>query len=328
MELVIDTYGTKIRSTGERIRIIKPKSTPVECSARKIRKIIVTGVASLSTRVMELAEQFDIDIVFLNKLGKPVGRFLPHKSRGFPTLRHKQLQYSRGKETIKVSQNIVDAKCQSQLNHLLKLEKKKGIGGEGNIASIEKIFRENKFSDVNDREKLLGIEGSVADRYFDTLRTYIPFKRRSRYSTDSFNSALNYGYGILYSEIESQCMITGLDVNIGIYHQERYGKKPLVFDLIEEFRVPIVDMVIVELFLQKKIRYKENTEVEGVYLLSKKERQAVITTICERLREKIEWKGENIEYRQIIANQTRCIGHLFTGDIKEYEPFCYRFTDI
>ena len=48
----------------------------------------------------------------------------------------------------------------------------------------------------------------------------------------------------MYNEAERACLYVGLDPYVGLYHTERYGKPSLVLDLVEEFRVPIIDSTI------------------------------------------------------------------------------------
>jgi CRISPR-associated protein Cas1 len=74
---------------------------------------------------------------------------------------------------------------------------------------------------------------------------------------------LNYGYGILYNEVERMCLYVGLDPYLGLYHSERYGKPALVLDLVEEFRVPIVDMAIFPLFVSKEVNKRKYFEKVG-----------------------------------------------------------------
>ena len=63
------------------------------------------------------------------------------------------------------------------------------------------------------------------------MRKLHAFPGRKPRERDEFNSALNYGYGILYDEVERACFYVGLDPYMGLYHTERYGKPSLVLDL-------------------------------------------------------------------------------------------------
>jgi hypothetical protein len=64
-------------------------------------------------------------------------------------------------------------------------------------------------------------EGYIADKYFACLRKLHVFPGRKPRDRDKFNSALNYGYGILYNEVERACLYVGLDPYMGLYLSTR-----------------------------------------------------------------------------------------------------------
>ncbi|MEZ4639044.1 MAG: CRISPR-associated endonuclease Cas1 [Caldilineaceae bacterium] len=72
--------------------------------------------------------------------------------------------------------------------------------------------------------------------------------RRTQGATDPFNSALNYGYGILYSQVERALVLAGLDPYAGFVHIDRPGKVALVYDAVEEFRQTVVDRTVMAVF--------------------------------------------------------------------------------
>src|SRR5204862_398077 len=69
--------------------------------------------------------------------------------------------------------------------------------------------------------------------------------REGRGATDPLNAALNYGYGILYAQVERALLLAGLDPYAGFLHADRPGKPSLVLDLIEEFRQAVVDRTLI-----------------------------------------------------------------------------------
>ena len=69
--------------------------------------------------------------------------------------------------------------------------------------------------------------------------------REHRDSTDPVNSLLNYGYGMLYRQVEGAVILAELDPFGGYLHVDRPGKLSLVYDFVEEFRQQVVDRVVV-----------------------------------------------------------------------------------
>ena len=62
--------------------------------------------------------------------------------------------------------------------------------------------------------------------------------------------ALNYGYGVLYGEVERACVLAGLDPYGGFLHVDRPGKLSLAFDLIEPFRPAVVDRAMLAMVVK------------------------------------------------------------------------------
>ena len=50
---------------------------------------------------------------------------------------------------------------------------------------------------------------------------------------------LNYGYGILQSEIQIRAVVDGYDPTIGILHDGREGEPAFIFDLMEPHRAQV-----------------------------------------------------------------------------------------
>ena len=96
----------------------------------------------------------------------------------------------------------------------------------------------------------MGHEGRAAAKYWTSLASLIPGElsfpgRQTRHATDPVNSAVNYVYGMLYGEVWRSVVRAGLDPYFGIMHGRERDQGSLVFDLIEEYRAPFADRVVV-----------------------------------------------------------------------------------
>lgn len=179
------------------------------------------------------------------------------------------------------------------------------------------------------RNRLLGIEGECSKTYFSALSEVLPKGlysgvRTRRPPRDAFNAMISYGYGVLYSEIEKACIISGLDPYLGFLHTDRYGRPSLVMDLIEEFRQPVVDRAMVTLVARGQVEKDCVKREEGVYL-NKKGRKMAIEAMMSRLESKIKYKGRRISMEDIILKQARELVGFLNGDRRSYKPFVYRW---
>jgi CRISPR-associated protein Cas1 len=122
MDLLIDTYGTKIGASGERIVLSFPGSKErKEYPIRKLEKILILRPASLTTHAVQLALKHDIDIAYLGAFGKPVGRIFSSEPKGLASVRKAQLQMSTDDRGIQLAKKIIIAKCKSQIQFLSEL---------------------------------------------------------------------------------------------------------------------------------------------------------------------------------------------------------------
>ena len=118
------------------------------------------------------------------------------------------------------------------------------------------------------RGQFLSIEGRASAVYWDLVALILEGKvdfpgREHRGAEDPFNSLLNYGYGILYSQVWSAVILAGLEPFAGFMHVDRPGKPSLVLDLIEEFRQPVVDRTVIAIFSKgAKIQLEEGKLAE------------------------------------------------------------------
>lgn len=329
MDLLIDIYGTRIGCTGERIVLKFPRSTmQKEYPIRRLEKIVILRPASITTHAVRLALEHEVDIVYLGAFGKPVGRIFSSEPKGLATLRRAQLETSTSPRALQLARAFVIGKAANQiafLNHLGVLYRT-DVGREVlQATTMLKSASPLPLESRSAREQLFGIEGYIADRYFSGLRRLFPFPGRNPQGRDKFNSTLNYGYGILYNEVERACLYAGLDPYLGLYHSERYSKPSLVLDLVEEFRVPIIDSVIVPLFKHGKMKERNKfiRLPQNEYRLAPEGKCLVVETVLRRLNQQVFWQGKRYTMKQVIGLQIRALAWNFLGKSKQYTPFDY-----
>lgn len=325
MDLLINTYGTRIRSSGERIVLKFPKRTSIkEYSIRSIKRIVILRPSSISANAVKLALDHNIDIVFLGDFGKPIGRVFPSAPKGIAKIRRGQLEVANSPQSFEIAKQLVMGKIRNQLAFLRLLSTSYHRSIDREIDQVGALIKAVQLEPkkTSDRQQLLGIEGAVAVRYFAALKKLHRFPGRRPRGRDKFNCALNYGYGILYNEVERACLYVGLDPYLGLYHTERYGKPALVIDLIEEFRVPVVDSTIVPLFIDKQFSRRDFIQKKpGQYQLSVEGKRKIVEAIYHRFNQKVNWYGETITVQQVIGDQPRILANIFLGRTREYKPF-------
>jgi CRISPR-associated protein Cas1 len=262
MELIFTTPGTYLNVKDGLIAISSDnqKST---ISPAKVERIILTTDAVLTTAVLHLAAENNIDLIILDRYGEPVGRFWHARFGSITTIRRRQLELTTNDTGFDYARQWIIDKLENQAEFVKELAKnrpnlhdqvfEKCHTIENNIEKLGNL----QGSVEEKRNSIIGLEGSASKVYFEILSLCMPekyrFKGRSRQpALDPFNAFLNYNYGILYSLVEKACIIAGLDPYIGFVHTDQYSKPSLVFDIIEDFRT-YADQVVFHLFSRKMV---------------------------------------------------------------------------
>lgn len=303
MDLYINSYGTYIHKVGEMFELeLDGKKTKI--SPLKIKSIILSTSAQLTTDAVKLAVENNIDIIMLDEYGEPYGRFWHSRFGSTAFIRRKQIEEFEGENGIEYAKEWQINKINSAVKHLKELEYKRHSKSEiieEEIAEMEKYrekIKEIKGDIYEKRNTLMAYEGNASKHYYDILAHLIPeefkFKGRStRPAKDEFNCLLNYAFGVLYSKVEKACIIAGLDPYIGILHTDNYGKKSLVFDIIENYRY-LAWKVVFSMFSQKKVNKGYFEKVYGGLTLNKEGKQALLTELTEKFNKKIRYNNREI----------------------------------
>jgi CRISP-associated protein Cas1 len=144
------------------------------------------------------------------------------------------------------------------------------------------------------------------------------FGREHRGASDEVNSLLNYGYGILYSQVWGAVLNAGLEPFAGFLHVDRPGKPSLVLDLVEEFRQPVVDRsVIAYVNLGISIGMKDG-------LLDADTRKSIGERVVERLYASESYHGKQYQIRSIIQMQARRLAGFLRGN-GGYKAFSFKW---
>lgn len=333
--LLVASPGTFIGKKSSRLTVREKRKIVKEIPFHRLKNIfIISEGVSISSNLVKRCLEENITINFLDYYGKPYALILSPK---FPFFKigMEQLNAANDHRGVFLAKAFVKGKIKNQVN-LIKYYKKYKERKEfefsqkcdENIRKMQSLSNDliklpDETNIENLRPRLMNIEGLVASYYWSLIKLILSkdvyFEGRERRgAADLVNSLLNYGYGILYSEIYRSIIFAGLNPNIGFLHKEQFGKPVLVFDLIEEFRQPIVDKTIIGM-----IRRKEKFKMEGIYL-SDESKQKVVKKVLRKMNNRMNFRGRNISFQDIIRFQAKSIVGFLEGKEK-YSPFIDRW---
>ena len=180
--------------------------------------------------------------------------------------------------------------------------------------------------DAPDRDSLRGFEGSAAVGYFQGLAQLISptvpeplhYSTRSRRPPlDRFNAVLSFGYGLLHTAVMRAILAAGLEPSLGFFHTPRSAAYPLVLDLMELFRVPLWDMVLMGSLNRNQWDPDADFVVtKGKVWLSDAGRRKAIGLFEARLDET--WKhpvvGYSLSYARTLELEARLLEKEWSGE--------------
>jgi len=328
MQIHLNSYGTYLHIKDQLFEIRKKTDGVVEkhhIAAHKIKSIWVGKGIAFSSEAVKLAVKNNIDIVFLEYDGRPIGRVWHSKMGSTSLIRKKQLVASLDTSALKYTKVWLNQKVQNQLDFIKDLKKHRA---KHHVYLTEKINRitalqasiqaiEAKHIDEV-APTLRGLEGTAGRLYFETMSFVLPKQyrldgRSARPAKDAFNAFLNYAYGVLYSRVEKALIIAGIDPYVGFLHRDDYNYKSMVYDFIEPYRA-FADKVVFSLFSAKKVNKAHVDEITNGCRLNKAGKELLMVAFNKYLEEdKVRYKGKN----RLRGNIIQLDAHQFAQQLIE-----------
>lgn len=326
MELVLNSFGVSLSRDNEGF-IISSGDSRQRIPARSINSIQIGKGTQITSDAVMLAVENEIEIVFVDRNGTPVGRIWSPKYGSISTIRKGQINFVYSNDAVAWIKGIVAKKIENQQAVVLMFKHEDDVSkriAEKCIVRLEDYRK--KVSCLSGEivseiaAQLRGWEGQASRIYFQTLNEFIPEKykfdgRSQRPAMDVTNAMLNYGYGILYSKIEGALIKAGIDPYVGVMHRDDYNRPVLVFDIIELYRV-WVDYVVFSLMSQDIITDEYySVRSDGSYWLESLGRRVIIQSLNDYLDDIVTVKGNSRSRETQIALYAQNLAQTF----KRYE---------
>lgn len=338
-DLIADQFGSHVGKYQGRLKVTKAKEVLAQAPLLHLESVTIcnSGV-SISADAIRACTEAGIPIHFLSSSGTPYAGLYSAGLMGTVLTRRAQLDAYRDLRGVRLALGFAGGKIENQsrlIKYVAKYRKEtdpplhqelRWLAGEvidhmEELCALDFIAPREGYAIDDLRGQLLSIEGRAAQKYWRAYKALLPEAlgwpgREGRGARDPFNSALNYGYGVLYSQVERALVLAGLDPYGGFIHVDRPGKPSLVLDLIEEFRAPVVDRTILGL-VNKGVALGQD---ERGYL-TEPTRRLLAERVLERLETAERYEQQRHPLRAIIQMQARRVAAFVRGDRDGYDPF-------
>jgi len=322
LQLIINTYGAYLH-VKDGVFEVKAVEKKNYVSPKKVRSVLITTGASLSSDAVKLAVEHNIDIIFLEKSGKPYGRIWHDKLGSTARIRQRQLNLATTDEGLEIGKQFIIQKFENQIRFLKELRERRTKLSAEISKTIDRISQSKvdleKVSGVSDdvRGTIMGIEGNAGREYWKMMSQLLPerfqFKGRSRNpAMDEFNCLLNYSYGVLYSIVERACVLAGIDPYVGFIHTDHYAKTSMVFDVKEGYRI-FAEETVMNLFSRKKVKKSLFDAYKKGLTLNKDGKIVLMTYYNEFLDQKILYRKRKIKRRDTVQFDLHRLANSWIG---------------
>jgi group II intron reverse transcriptase/maturase/CRISPR-associated endonuclease Cas1 len=290
------------------------------------------GIAVSADLTMRLCEN-DVPVVFTPLIGAPGAIAQPVQSMR-SNVRQQQVLRRNDPDIIRIGLDMLSAKVANQASlgkYYAKRQKRINeslyvalTGCADEIRAIADTLTGMDPAAVGVRASAMGHEGRAAARYWGAFAKLLPEDlafpgRHTRHATDAVNSAINYVYGILYGEVWRAIVRAGLDPYFGIVHGTERDQGSLVFDVIEEYRAPFGDRVVLsllgrgfQLVLDKDGRIKASC------------RHKLVVAFHKLWARPMRWRGKMRTPGEILEMQVTSLKNCFLGK-GDYLAFHFRW---
>ncbi|MGB6302097.1 MAG: type I-MYXAN CRISPR-associated endonuclease Cas1, partial [Rivularia sp. (in: cyanobacteria)] len=318
--------GTRVGKTGEQIKITR-RDQPLEViPARQIGQLVLHSFSQISTQALHFCTQQSIGVHFISGGGRYLGSF-DTRNGSIQRRIHQYTALSNSDTCLELARKLVICRAGGQRKFLMRGKKGKAKTSE----SLTKVIAQMKavlklIPQAKSLESLLGYEGNLAALYFDALPDLIspsaPLEmsfdtRNRRPPKDRFNAMLGFGYALLIKDVMNAILTVGLEPAFGFYHQPRSQAAPLALDLMEIFRVPLVDMIVLASINRNQWDIQADFDIRGQQVWLSETGKRKFVELYENRKQET-WKhpatGYSLTYRRLLELEVRLLEKEWMGE--------------
>lgn len=330
--IYVREQGAYIKKIDKRIVIEKGGKILADIPLRSVTNLSVIGNVQVTTQVLQLMMQEGIDVSFFTYSGKHIGQIAAESSKNIFLRFSQYKRYENIDDRLKIARVIVANKIQNQIAVLSEFNWK-GIEHDYHAETGQLKKQLTALESASTANEVMGVEGICSAIYFTgfsfMFKCKFRFEKRTRRPPkDPINIILSLAYTLLTKEVAAALEAESFETYLGFLHGIRYGRKSLSLDIVEEFRQPVVDRLIVILF---------NKNMLGEFDFEQREEEIALTEdgfrkFCveyEKWMKKPVDKVESRSFRTIIRDQVSELKRAIRNNemYKPYEWRCQHVSD-
>ncbi len=327
--LYITQHGCYVSLKKDQV-VIKQKDVVFQTAQLPfVEQILVLGKSQLTTQLICACLERDIPIGYLSKMGRCYGRVLA-VTRGYRQLARLQQALSPERR-LWVAQRLVFAKLRNS-RVILQRQQRRQPQGELAAAIAQLDTLGQQALQATTTAQLMGFEGAGAASYFGVFDCCIShpsfeFGTRSRRPPQNpVNAMLSFGYQILWNHLLSVIELQGLDPYEGCLHQGTERHAALASDLLEGFRAPVVDSLVLYLINRGLVDAVDDFVFlpTGACYLNDAGRRKFLQALIQRMEAEVTVRPGVVSLRWELLQQVKHFRDWVVGGEARYESYQIR----
>lgn len=324
--LHVITQGARVGRKGDRLEVYAPEDAPQLHPVHEVGQVVLHGFAQITTQALRLCAEQEVGVHWVTGGGRYMGAWVA----GMGSVQRRIRQYRALTDPelcLKLARRLAEARVRGQLSFLLRASREAGRDVRevrDAIVGMRKIL--SPMSRAASIDSLRGFEGGAGAHYFSALPHLVvpeageamrPDGRSRRPPRDRCNALLSYGYALLLKDVANAILAVGLDPSLGFYHQPRSQAHPLALDLMELFRVPLVDLPVIASINRRQWDEREDFQIAGQQVWLSDAGRKKFIAIYER-RKADRWKhpviGHSLTYSRLLELESRLLEKEWMGE--------------
>ena len=325
--LYVSEQGCYVSLQQESLLVKKKDTVQAQVQLPLLEQILIFGQSQVSVAVIRACLRRDIPIIFLSRMGYCYGRLLPIE-RGYRQLSRYQQQLSRVQRLV-IAREIVVGKLKNSRVILQRQQRRRGL--ETTALAIQNLdYLTKQAAQADSIEKLMGYEGAGASMYFSafgdclTNPDFVFLARSRRPPGNPVNAMLSFGYQVLWNHLLALIDLQGLDPYQASLHEGTERHAALASDLVEEFRAPIVDSLVLYLVNRGVVDAQSDFEyANGGCYLNNSGRKKYLSAFVGRMEETLD-SAEKQPRWHLLMQQVKQYKQCIYNPSMTYQPYLIR----
>ncbi len=296
------------------------KHLPVE----SIDALYLHGQIEFNTRTLGLLNEHGVPIHVFGWKDYYKGSYLPKRSQtSGNTVVEQVLAYDDPTRRMSIARDVIAASIH---NMRVNVQYYDGRRGSFTDAVAELAELKNRVSEIEDVQRLRGIEATARKRYYRCFDVILrdPFElTRREYNppTNEANALVSFLNGMVYATCVSAIRKTALDPTVGYVHEPGERRYTLSLDIADIFKPILADRIAFRVVNRQQLGVDDfESELDGC-LLTEHGRKVVLEEFEKTLDETVEHPRlkRKVSYKTLVQTDVYSLKkHVLTGE--PYRP--------